>query len=585
MCAIVLDEMSLKESVTYNVEKDHIEGYEDFGSLGRTQYIANHAIVFMVRGLCEKWKQPVGYFLSSGPMSGKVMTQLLKECIDKVQSSNLTVKVVISDQGSNNRSMFETELGASVGKPFFWYHDLKVFVLYDPPHLIKNIRNNLKKHGFLVGDHEVLWKYVSDFFYSDCKLPIRMAPKLTAKHIELPPFASLRVKLATQVLSHSVAAGITTMVSLGALPSDAQATAVFIEKMDKLFNCFNSQSLSSSTPMRYAISAKSDHVKFLLECREWLQSVESLGRRKLPCLSGWTMAINCLLELWTDLHEHENFQFLLTNRLNQDCVENLFSVIRGKGGQRDNPDPAQFRISFRQVLVDAVMVPSKSSNCQEDVDSFLFTLTRANDNGNQSEGAAAQVVDSPNQTELFEIPDSVKALLTVSVQSSDRNKADTAGLQESNILAYIAGYICRKIRPTMCDSCKQRMIGELDQTNRDHTFLLHKHYVQATEGLIVPSVQLLHVLKSFEKKFVFVEVISHAVHADKVRAKLVLQLNRLKDAEFLKCVGGVKCQTEKFATGLFVTMRLHHALKLNNREFIATNKLRRNRKTMKFSHV
>ena len=27
------------------------------------------------------------------------------------------------------------------------------------------------------------------------------------------------------------------------------------------------------------------------------------------------------------------FQFILTGRLNQDCVENLFSIIRGKGGR------------------------------------------------------------------------------------------------------------------------------------------------------------------------------------------------------------------------------------------------------------
>jgi hypothetical protein len=41
--------------------------------------------------------------------------------------------------------------------------------------------------------------------------------------------------------------------------------------------------------------------------------------------------------------------FLLTNRLIQDCVENLFSVIRAKGAQRDNPDAGQFRLALRQV--------------------------------------------------------------------------------------------------------------------------------------------------------------------------------------------------------------------------------------------
>ena len=34
LCAVVFDETSLKESVNYNVNKDELEGMEDFGHLG-----------------------------------------------------------------------------------------------------------------------------------------------------------------------------------------------------------------------------------------------------------------------------------------------------------------------------------------------------------------------------------------------------------------------------------------------------------------------------------------------------------------------------------------------------------------------
>ena len=349
VCAVVLDEMTIKEGVSYNPSRDEVEGYEDFGYLGRTAFIANHAIVFLVRGLHDKWKQPVGYFLSSGTMKGHTMATLLKDCISKVENCGLTVKVIISDQGSNNRNMFETVIGITEQEPHFMHSGHKVYVLYDPPHLVKNVRNNLKKHGFNVDGNMVQWKHIQDFYRADSRLPIRMAPKLTYKHIELPPFAPLSVKLATQVLSHSVAAGITTMVSLGALPEDAQHTAVFVERMDRMFNAFNSQTLTSSAPMRHGLSDSSQHVPFLVECNEWLSKVASLGSRKLPCISGWRMAINCVLQLWSELRDEHHFKFLLTNRLNQDCLENVFSVIRGKGGQRDNPDPLQFRTASRQV--------------------------------------------------------------------------------------------------------------------------------------------------------------------------------------------------------------------------------------------
>ena len=94
----------------------------------------------------------------------------------------------------------------------------KVFVFYDPPHLLKNVRNNLKKGDPQFDGEKVCWKYTVDFFKSDKSQPIRMAPKLKEKHIELPPFQEMCVNLAAQVLSHSVAAGISTLVTLKYLP-------------------------------------------------------------------------------------------------------------------------------------------------------------------------------------------------------------------------------------------------------------------------------------------------------------------------------------------------------------------------------
>ena len=78
--------------------------------------------------------------------------------------------------------------------------------------------------------------------------------------------------------------------------------------------------------------------------------------------------------LWNHLGNNEGFSFLLTNRLNQDCVENLFSVIRGRGGNRDNPNPEQFRAAFRQVIVEKLLIQSESSNCSVDVDKVLLDL-------------------------------------------------------------------------------------------------------------------------------------------------------------------------------------------------------------------
>lgn len=81
LCCIVFDEMSLKEGVSYNSERDEVEGLEDFGYIGRSSFVDNHALVFMLRGLTSKWKQPIGYFLSNSTVSSGMLKSLMEQCI------------------------------------------------------------------------------------------------------------------------------------------------------------------------------------------------------------------------------------------------------------------------------------------------------------------------------------------------------------------------------------------------------------------------------------------------------------------------------------------------------------------------
>ena len=117
LCCVIFDEMALKEIVEYNAKKDYVEGLEDFGSNGRTKYVANHATVFMARGLVFPWKQTVGYALSSGPIKYSDLHSLLIECIENLEDIGLNVKAVIADQGSNNRKMLEGCCKISEEKP------------------------------------------------------------------------------------------------------------------------------------------------------------------------------------------------------------------------------------------------------------------------------------------------------------------------------------------------------------------------------------------------------------------------------------------------------------------------------------
>ena len=61
--------MALHSDLVYKHGLDRIEGFEDISELGTSQFVADHALAFMVRGLYIKWKQPLGYFLTAGKLN------------------------------------------------------------------------------------------------------------------------------------------------------------------------------------------------------------------------------------------------------------------------------------------------------------------------------------------------------------------------------------------------------------------------------------------------------------------------------------------------------------------------------------
>ncbi|KAL0161347.1 hypothetical protein M9458_045072, partial [Cirrhinus mrigala] len=283
LCAIVTDEMSLKEAVHYNEAADRVEGFEDFGKGQRTPYVANYASGFM---------------------------SMLFDGIRELRKAGMECLVFICDQAAGNRAML-TRLGVAKEQPFFSVDGIRVFCLWDPPHLIKNIRNNWRRHGFVLDGNEITWDILEDLYAYDSHQEIRLCCRLTKKHVHLPPFASMRVRLATQVLSHSVAVGIKTLTDIKGLTGQHQqnylAAARFCENFNGLFDCFNSKQLKDSHKLKCAISDASAHFPFFDKCLEWLPRLKLVGansnKKQIPCVEGWQHNILCLKMRWSDLRQ------------------------------------------------------------------------------------------------------------------------------------------------------------------------------------------------------------------------------------------------------------------------------------------
>ena len=66
--------------------------------------------------------------------------------------------------------------------------------------------------------------------------------------------------------------------------------------------------------------------------------------------------------------------------------------------------------------------------------------------------------------------------------------------QETNVLAYIVGYIVHKIKGKVCSSCTEKLLGIADTNNRSHDLIEMKCY----GGLIIPSQLLLGTVELLE---------------------------------------------------------------------------------------
>ena len=134
LCGIVFDAMSIKESLHFDKATDSIIGREDFGEHGKSLKLANHALVFMVKGLVKNWKMVLGYFFYSGGITTSKLQELFEASIKKVQEMGMKVIFTVCDQEGVHRSLFQT-LGMSSENPSFEVNGEKVGYISSLMHL------------------------------------------------------------------------------------------------------------------------------------------------------------------------------------------------------------------------------------------------------------------------------------------------------------------------------------------------------------------------------------------------------------------------------------------------------------------
>jgi dGTP triphosphohydrolase len=230
------------------------------------------------------------------------------------------------------------------------------------------------------------WEHLLSLWEIEQSSSLRLCPKLKEEHFTLPLFRKMRVDLAVQVLSHSVAAALHTLTDLGRIPKEAKQTAEFVTKFNQLTDRLNSASISGKGP-KSAIASffLKERCEELQTYQEWVQSWKFEDKREtakcslkkhLEFQKGLVLTISAVKGLVESLIGR-GYKYVCTRRFGQDCVENLFSLLRrDRGGFNSHPEVTKAIQNLRLSSCNMLLDVTKSPNCEDSGGRLLIHIGR-----------------------------------------------------------------------------------------------------------------------------------------------------------------------------------------------------------------
>lgn len=469
LCWILMDEMAVKEALSYDQVSDRIYGYEDTGTK-RTNLMAKQAFCVMVKGVLKSWKYPVAYYLSRKGLCASEIKNITKSVIKLLEQEGFTVLGITTDQCGNFQRAFK-ELGCTASNPKINVQQSYYYVFNDAPHLLKSARNMLhdqkKPLYFPSFEDPAKWKDVEQLFHLDGTQSLKLAPKLSRRHVENLRFGSkMKVNLAAQVLSRTVSKSIDLLIVDGEMSSSSAATSAYCLLFNNIFDVFNGSHSSCKVPLRRPVFIGSKGMKYLESVIPTLIELDELNRlRKVKFIKGWIQNINALKGLILDLKVY-GIKYLSLRNLCQDPLELMFSKVRQIC---KNPDSKSFADIYARLATASLIRAPASANC-ETFDQCLSA----------TELLPSQFTPPAEEVSSLNIED-VDAVLNYE-GSSTIGKVGTDFVY-TNCVSYFAGVVANKVNDlhikhrkqslTQCKICCN-ILGPRNQDS--HLFVSYKEY-------------------------------------------------------------------------------------------------------------
>ncbi|XP_071580351.1 uncharacterized protein [Temnothorax nylanderi] len=427
-CILIFDEMKLDVSLNFNSAADLIEGYVDNGH-NRKMELADHVLVWMLKGIygtCP-WKQPVAFSFCKGTTPWEDIVHSFKNIVTRAQNVGLTIVASVCDQGSTNSKAIENLIldskrhalisNETLTDNVIIINNQRIVPLYDPPHLLKCIRNNLltKDLKYKLKDDEIVriakWQHVEDAYFIDCSNGhLRIMRKLTDFHVVPNKIKKMKVSCCTQIFSRTVAS-VMSLMSCSESRSSCGSKYMSLEGKDtaELLLFFNTLFDSVNGTIDIG-NDKYDQLwnDAITVFRTMEYEKRKPHDKKTPnVLKNWIHTIQGF-KLLTKYFKELGFTQLVTRAFNQDPVENFFGQVRQHGVRNTNPNCSAFQGYYKSLLINAyVKSSSVYENCESDTSRYLINLRQFLQSPISQENQITNILPNIETPDEYEINNNV----------------------------------------------------------------------------------------------------------------------------------------------------------------------------------
>ena len=452
-------------------------------------------MVFLLAGVKERWKLPLGYDLTENSFNHAFMARRIKTIIRLCLKKGIKIRSLVMDGGSQNRTL-QRELGIkfsySDGEQVncFFVDGMRVCVFSDVCHILKNIRNAFAANDFKLDDDTVRreklsspyakWEHLKMLHDFQKDKQHKLQPGITDKTFDLGPFAKMNVGPAVNAFSKPTADVLDFCVDHHNFPHEVKTTAFFIRMIAGWWDLMSSR----SSRFCFTLEEKGNYeanIQTLMDFMEFFDKCEQMKKNgdKEQYIQSNVMLTTTSMIMQVEYYLKERgMKFVLGGRFTSDCVENFFSQIRKRVSA---PTALQFKYAFRALLLLNHMKPSKKGAYLED-DHCNQWLTE---------------LDHIRQLKLDQEDEDINVY---DILVGDKEMKD---FDQENALRYLIGYLLKKTicayGQSKCSKCEE--VFTMDHCLATSTELLIMQRCYTPDALCMPTEYAYKIFSMIEQTF------------------------------------------------------------------------------------